>query len=293
MLGKDTPFRINYGVASATSGGIVTTGAQTFAGDKTFSRILFTPGTDPSTSGSTPAFTTRGVGAKIVLCNSISGSAVDWALGMDTSGSYVSMASTFASNTWKIYAGTTVIQTTYATGLLDNTGTVRATGNTNPAAGTGAEMQFVAGGALFAGVNRTGGVYVPSTVAGSTVTIATGTGAATNSLVCSPTVNTSSAPLAVGASGTAITQVKVYSQTITPASVGGLGATGSVQTFTVTGLATTDKVTLNTGAAATTGTGIGGVRCSATDTLEITYYNSTVGALTPVSSTCQILATRS
>lgn len=101
-----------------------------------------------------------------------------------------------------------------------------------------------------------------------------------------------SAPgITLGASGTKITQIKAYSQTITPASVA--ANTTAEQTFTVTGLTTADKVTLNPGAAPTAGTGIVGVRVSAADTLAVTYSNNTAGALTPVSSTCLILATRS
>lgn len=99
--------------------------------------------------------------------------------------------------------------------------------------------------------------------------------------------------LTVGASGTAITQTKVYSQTITPASVGALGASGCVQTFTVTGLTTADKVSYNHGSAYANGVGDASARCSAADTLEVTYYNTTAGALTPAAGTALILATRS
>lgn len=100
-----------------------------------------------------------------------------------------------------------------------------------------------------------------------------------------------SAGIAIGSAGTSLTLVKVYSQTITPASVA--ANTTAEQTFTVTGLTTADKVTFNPGAAPTAGTGIVGWRVSAADTLAVTYSNNTAGALTPVSSTCLILATRS
>lgn len=99
--------------------------------------------------------------------------------------------------------------------------------------------------------------------------------------------------LILGASGTAITQSRVYSQTITPASVGANGSSGCVQTFTVTGLTTADKIQYNHGSAYANGVGDASARCSAADTLEVTYYNTTAGALTPAAGTALILATRS
>lgn len=97
--------------------------------------------------------------------------------------------------------------------------------------------------------------------------------------------------LSVGASGTALTQIKVYTQTITPASVA--ANTTAEQDFTVTGLTTADTVDFNPGAAPTAGTGIVGWRVKAADTLSVTYCNNTAGALTPSSGTARIVATRS
>jgi hypothetical protein len=94
----------------------------------------------------------------------------------------------------------------------------------------------------------------------------------------------------VGTAGTPITQMRVYSQTITPASVG--AATVAEQTFTVTGLTTADKVVVNPPANATA-TGIAGARVSAADTLAIRYVNPTAGALTPAAGVNTILAFRS
>lgn len=94
----------------------------------------------------------------------------------------------------------------------------------------------------------------------------------------------------IGATGTLLTQAIVYSQTITPASVA--AATVAEQTFTVTGLATTDKVVVNH-AATGNATGIAGVRVSAPNTLAISYVNPTVGALTPAAGTYLILTFRS
>ena len=102
-------------------------------------------------------------------------------------------------------------------------------------------------------------------------------------------ISFATASLTLGA-GTPLTKAVVYSQTITPASVG--AATVAEQTFTVTGLTTADKVLVNlfpTGNA----TGIAGVRVSATNTLAISYVNPTAGALTPAAGTYNIVAIRS
>lgn len=93
-----------------------------------------------------------------------------------------------------------------------------------------------------------------------------------------------------GRSGTAITQVRVYSQTITAASVA--AATVAEQTFTVTGLTTADKVVVNP-AAISNATGIAGARVSAADTLAVRFVNPTAGALTPTAGTWTIIAFRS
>lgn len=98
--------------------------------------------------------------------------------------------------------------------------------------------------------------------------------------------------LTIGATGTAtpITQIVVYSQTITPASVA--AAVVAEQTFTVTGLATTDKVFVNT-AGTGNATGIAGVRVSAANTLAVSFVNPTAGALVPGAGTWKITALRS
>ncbi len=96
--------------------------------------------------------------------------------------------------------------------------------------------------------------------------------------------------LGVGASGTDLTQIRIYSQTITPASVG--AATVAEQTFTVTGLTTADKVIVNPAAIANA-TGIAGFRVSAADTLAVRFVNPTAGALVPTAGTWQIIAIRS
>lgn len=90
--------------------------------------------------------------------------------------------------------------------------------------------------------------------------------------------------------GTPLTLAMVYSPSITPASVA--AQTVAEQTFTVNGLTTADKVTLNPPAIANA-TGIAGVRVSAANTLAIRFANPTAGALTPTSGIYTVLAFRS
>jgi hypothetical protein len=96
--------------------------------------------------------------------------------------------------------------------------------------------------------------------------------------------------IAAGSDATELTNIKVYSQTITAASVG--AATVAEQTFTVTGLTTADKVIVNP-AAISNATGIAGARVSAADTLAVRFVNPTAGALTPTAGTWTIIAIRS
>ncbi len=93
----------------------------------------------------------------------------------------------------------------------------------------------------------------------------------------------------IGASGTNFREVRRYSQTITPASVG--AAVAAEQTFTVTGLATGDIVVVNP-AATGNATAVCAARVSAANTLAISFVNPTAGALTPGAGTYTILAYR-
>ncbi len=90
--------------------------------------------------------------------------------------------------------------------------------------------------------------------------------------------------------GTEITQIRVYSQTVTPAATA--AATVAEQTFTVTGLATTDKVLVNA-AAISNAVAIGNVRVSAANTLAVQFINPTAGSLTATAGTWKIVAMRS
>lgn len=81
----------------------------------------------------------------------------------------------------------------------------------------------------------------------------------------------------------------VLTVSLTPASVS--AATSAEQTFTVSGLAVGDFVSVNgsTGNAS----GIAGSRVSAADTLAIRFINPTAGALTPASGSYLVFVARS
>ncbi len=88
----------------------------------------------------------------------------------------------------------------------------------------------------------------------------------------------------------AVPIIRYYSQSLNPASVA--GTTRSVQTFTVTGLETTDIVILNY-TSLLAGLFITGYRVSTKDTLELTFYNTTGGALDQAATTFNIISIRS
>jgi hypothetical protein len=90
--------------------------------------------------------------------------------------------------------------------------------------------------------------------------------------------------------GTSITKMKVYSQALTPASVA--AATSAEQSFTVAGLTTADKVTINPPTQTNSAVPVYAY-VSAADTLKIGFMNPTAGGLTPAAGTYTILAVRS
>jgi hypothetical protein len=95
------------------------------------------------------------------------------------------------------------------------------------------------------------------------------------------TTVSASTSLSVGASGTAITQIRVYSATISPASVA--ANTTAEQTFTVTGLTTADKVFVSK-PTAQAGLGIVGMRVAGANSLAITFGNFTASPIVPTAS---------
>lgn len=95
--------------------------------------------------------------------------------------------------------------------------------------------------------------------------------------------------LQIGKQGaTALRGIQIYRPTIAPAAVA--AATVVAQTFTVTGLKTSDSVDVNPGVGTI---GVSGAYVSADDTLTVVFTNPTAGEITPASSTWTVKATRS
>ena len=91
-----------------------------------------------------------------------------------------------------------------------------------------------------------------------------------------------------GALATKITQIRIYSKVINPAEVA--ANTVISQDFTITGLATTDKVLVNPG---TYIIGVAGAYVVGANLLRIIFVNPTAAPITPASSTWTIIAFRS
>lgn len=93
----------------------------------------------------------------------------------------------------------------------------------------------------------------------------------------------------VGSSGTAITQIRVFSQTITPGQVA--ANTCAEQSVTVTGVATTDKLIFN----ATQGLSpaFTHIRPSGANTVALMFCNPGNSAASPAAGTVNIIAIRS
>lgn len=139
------------------------------------------------------------------------------------------------------------------------------------------------------------GVRIPATVFEQ---ITAGTAQANKAAVLGATNNldilnvaalAATTSVAVGG-GTLMTKIVAYAAVIDPASVA--AATTAEQLFTVTGIATTDKLFINK-PTVTAGLGIANVRASATNQIGITFVNATAGAIDAVSETYTIIAMRS
>ena len=96
--------------------------------------------------------------------------------------------------------------------------------------------------------------------------------------------------LTVGAAGTAVTQIRNYAPTLTPVATAAVIGTAE-QTFTVTGLATTDKVIVN-GPMPTSLCPAVTFRVSAGDTLAIGFTTLTAVECTPAAGVYNIVAIR-
>jgi transposase-like protein len=99
-----------------------------------------------------PTFTTRSLGTKAVLSPTISSSAVDYAIGVNTNTQWYSVPTTAATH--RFYAGTTDVMDIYGT-----TVSVNATAN---ATSTSSAALSVSGGLAVANDIRVGGKYISS-----------------------------------------------------------------------------------------------------------------------------------
>lgn len=96
----------------------------------------------------------------------------------------------------------------------------------------------------------------------------------------------------LGASGTAVTQLKIYTPSLSPSAVA--ANTTAEQTFSVSGLTTADSILCVNKPTAQAGLGIVGYRVSAADTLAVTFSNNTGSPITPTASeTYRVVALRS
>jgi hypothetical protein len=94
----------------------------------------------------------------------------------------------------------------------------------------------------------------------------------------------------IGASGTPITELRIFTATIDPASVA--ANTTAEQTFTVTGLTTSHRIIQVIKPTLTAGLGIVNSRVSATDTIAITFSNNTGSGIDAASESYIIVAVK-
>ena len=94
-------------------------------------------------------------------------------------------------------------------------------------------------------------------------------------------VPTSGQGVKIGSTGTSLTKIAKYTAVLSPAEVA--ANTCAEETFTVTGISTTDVVFVNK-PTAQAGLGVAGVRASAADQVGITFCNATAAPITPTAS---------
>jgi len=114
------------GTVSHTLTGTATTGgAQIYLNGDTLNRIDF------NTSGvAPPAYTTRSAGTKIALYPAITGSSVDYALGVDSGALWTSIPGADAGQFFKWYGGETQVGSLSGTGMMNITGAANAASHT-------------------------------------------------------------------------------------------------------------------------------------------------------------------
>lgn len=123
---------VTYGPASATRPGIVTTGAQTLAGNKTLTGTTTLGVTNIADSGyliwgedtslGAPTFNSRSAGARLSLNRWLGGGSVDYGLGVDTNTMWYAIAAATDNRFHRWYGGTTSIMSLGGGGILDVSG---------------------------------------------------------------------------------------------------------------------------------------------------------------------------
>lgn len=150
----------------------------------------------PATGLGVPAFTTRTAGAKIVLYNSLSGTAMDYGFGVaapSTGQLYAMIPQANTSYEFCLYAGVTKTLSMRGDGLLDVTGVVRSTGSATASAGAGVELGYTGGAGYVTSYDRTGAAYTALNLAGLTAALAPN---GTATFTAAVGLNTSAVPIA-------------------------------------------------------------------------------------------------
>lgn len=102
-----------------------------------------------NTGVAAPAFTTRSVGTKLVLYPSLTGSAADYAIGIDSGTLWSSVPDSASFFKW--YGGTTVAATLTSAGALTTTGAISATSLSASGSISGASLNVTATGVIGSG----------------------------------------------------------------------------------------------------------------------------------------------
>lgn len=155
-------------------------------------------------------------------------------------------------------------------------GSVTVRGNWNGSSATGGYIDFTTKSSERARITEDGEMLIATTTDGGSEKLQVNGGISATSVK-------------VGSSGTAITQIRVYTPSLDVASVAA-NATAE-QTFSVTGLTTADTVTVNK-PSHTSGLVVANVRVSAADTLAITFANITGAPIDPAAETYRVLTHR-
>jgi hypothetical protein len=182
--GAFTTLSASGQITSTLANNTATGGGQIYLNGTTGNRIDFS-----AVGVAVPAFTTRSVGTKIVLYPAISGSLVDYAIGIESATLWSSVATSASSFKW--YAGTANVATLSGTGNFSTstltstvaTGTApfTVTSTTNVAnlnASSLSGATFAAPGAIGSGTASTGAftdLSYTGTLTGNTGVIAIGT----------------------------------------------------------------------------------------------------------------------